>query len=94
MVLTGEKGRRKEGREGEASFKERRRMWNPKGHIEKQGGRGIVAVAIDRDKGSQHALRWATERLLTKGQTVVLIHVLKISPTSTFLLFLYLKAIF
>uniref|UniRef100_F6GYK8 RING-type E3 ubiquitin transferase n=1 Tax=Vitis vinifera TaxID=29760 RepID=F6GYK8_VITVI len=57
-------------------------MWNPKGHIEKQGGRGIVAVAIDRDKGSQHALRWATERLLTKGQTVVLIHVLKISPTS------------
>ncbi|KAJ9693211.1 hypothetical protein PVL29_012098 [Vitis rotundifolia] len=57
-------------------------MWNPKGHIEKKGGRGIVAVAIDRDKGSQHALRWATEHLLTKGQTVVLIHVLKLSPTS------------
>ena len=58
-------------------------MWSSKGHIEKKGGRGVIAVAIDKDKGSQHAMRWASEHLLTKGQTVVLIHVNKISPSSS-----------
>lgn len=41
----------------------------------KSGGNGLVAVAIDRDKGSQQALKWAIDNLLLKGQTVVLIHV-------------------
>lgn len=40
------------------------------------GGNGLVAVAIDKDKGSQNALRWAAESILTRGQTVVLIHVI------------------
>lgn len=57
-------------------------MWHPKGHstVSKKGaggGNGLVAVAIDRDKGSQNAFRWAVEHLLSKSQTVVLIHVNK-----------------
>lgn len=67
------------------------RMWSSKGHIEKQGVKGIIAVAIDKDKGSQHAMRWACEHLLAKGLTVVLIHVLKTSSSSKFLLLSYLK---
>ncbi|CAA0831918.1 Protein kinase protein with adenine nucleotide alpha hydrolases-like domain [Striga hermonthica] len=35
----------------------------------------LVAVAIDRDKGSQIALKWAVDNLLAKGQTVILVHV-------------------
>ncbi|CAK7339801.1 unnamed protein product [Dovyalis caffra] len=52
-------------------------MWISKGHgTRKVGeGNGLVAVAIDKDKGSQNALKWAVENLLSKGQTVVLIHV-------------------
>lgn len=56
-------------------------MWlsNSKGNGKlgrKGGGRnGLVAVAIDRDKGSQHALKWASENLIAKGQTIILIHV-------------------
>ncbi|XP_047315319.1 U-box domain-containing protein 35-like [Impatiens glandulifera] len=47
------------------------------GNVErKSGGNGLVAVAIDRDKGSQQALKWAIDNLLLKGQTVILIHVL------------------
>ncbi|PWA38535.1 hypothetical protein CTI12_AA576490 [Artemisia annua] len=34
-----------------------------------------IAVAIDRDKGSQSALKWAIENLLRKGQIVYLLHV-------------------
>ncbi|XP_022723812.1 U-box domain-containing protein 35-like [Durio zibethinus] len=53
-------------------------MWNQKGYFtstKKAVGNGLVAVALDKDKGSQHALRWAVEHLLSRGQTVVLIHV-------------------
>ncbi|XP_075486115.1 U-box domain-containing protein 35-like isoform X2 [Primulina tabacum] len=35
----------------------------------------LVAVAIDRDKGSQIALKWATDNLVTQGQTIILVHV-------------------
>ncbi|XP_031384517.1 U-box domain-containing protein 52-like [Punica granatum] len=45
------------------------------GGIKKGPVTGLVAVAIDRDKGSQHAIRWAAENLLSKGKTVILIHV-------------------
>lgn len=43
----------------------------------KDGGKkeSLVAVAIDKDKGSQHALKWAIENLLQKGQPLLLIHV-------------------
>ncbi|XP_039018376.1 U-box domain-containing protein 51-like [Hibiscus syriacus] len=37
---------------------------------------GLVAVAIDKDKkNSHHALKWAVDNLLQRGQTIVLIHV-------------------
>lgn len=58
-------------------------MWFPKttsnssiraGNGQRKGN-SIVAVAIDKDKYSQHALKWVVEHLLTRGQTVVLIHV-------------------
>ncbi|XP_038713465.1 U-box domain-containing protein 35-like [Tripterygium wilfordii] len=52
-------------------------MWLPKGNGERKGeGNGLVAVAIDKDKSSKAALKWAVENLLVKGQTVILIHVL------------------
>ncbi|KAJ9689187.1 hypothetical protein PVL29_014713 [Vitis rotundifolia] len=34
-----------------------------------------VAVAIDKDKGSQYALKWAVDHLLSKGQSVTLVHI-------------------
>ncbi|PPR91327.1 hypothetical protein GOBAR_AA29360 [Gossypium barbadense] len=52
-------------------------MWNPKGGQKRGAGNGLVVVAIDKDKGSQNALRWAVEHLLSRGQAVVLIHVTK-----------------
>ncbi|XP_047320293.1 U-box domain-containing protein 52-like [Impatiens glandulifera] len=42
----------------------------------------LVAVAIDKDKGSQVALKWTTDNLVNKGQTVVLIHV-NVKPSGT-----------
>nr|GMC77248.1 U-box domain-containing protein 35-like [Ipomoea batatas] len=41
----------------------------------RSGGNGLVAVAIDKDKPSQYAIKWATENIVSKGQTVVLVHV-------------------
>ncbi|KAL2533356.1 Protein kinase protein with adenine nucleotide alpha hydrolase-like domain [Abeliophyllum distichum] len=35
----------------------------------------MVAVAIDRDKGSQAALKWAVDHLLSKGKRVTFLHV-------------------
>ena len=50
----------------------------------KNGKNGIVAIAIDKDKRSQDALKWATENLVNKGQTIILIHVVaKPSATGT-----------
>ncbi|KAF9661939.1 hypothetical protein SADUNF_Sadunf18G0001200 [Salix dunnii] len=59
-------------------------MWMPRSLPEKRvGGNGLVAVAIDKDKSSQIALKWAIDNLLVKGQTVILIHVnLKSSVSS------------
>ncbi|CAI9772440.1 unnamed protein product [Fraxinus pennsylvanica] len=58
---------------------------NPKGSnaARKVGGNGLVAIAIDNDKGSQNALKWTIENLLTRGQTVVLIHVLNRAPVAS-----------
>ncbi|XP_061362543.1 U-box domain-containing protein 52-like [Gastrolobium bilobum] len=57
-------------------------MWLQKNQCEKKDGvHGIVAVAIDTDKGSQNALKWAIDHLLTKGSKVALIHV-KHKPVS------------
>ncbi|KAF4358979.1 hypothetical protein F8388_015026 [Cannabis sativa] len=60
-------------------------MWFPKHHSERKGGNGLVAVAIDKDKNSQNALKWAIDNILQRGQTVVLIHVkLKQNSNSSF----------
>ncbi|XP_051121306.1 U-box domain-containing protein 35-like isoform X2 [Andrographis paniculata] len=62
-------------------------MWLSSGRTSSNVGRktgrnGLVAIAIDKDKGSQHALRWATDNLISKGHTVILIHVIHRSPQS------------
>ncbi|XP_061998993.1 U-box domain-containing protein 52-like [Rosa rugosa] len=40
----------------------------------------VVAVAIDKDKGSQYALKWTVEHLLVKGQSLTLVHVKQSTP--------------
>ncbi|MCL7027925.1 hypothetical protein MKW94_023515 [Papaver nudicaule] len=50
-------------------------MWMPKADEEKKESAAIVAVAVDKDKSSQYALKWAIDHLLGRGQTVTLIHV-------------------
>ncbi|THU66306.1 hypothetical protein C4D60_Mb05t12750 [Musa balbisiana] len=47
---------------------------NPE-QMEVDAGCPLVAVAIDKDKGSQNALKWAVDNLLARGQTLTLIHV-------------------
>ncbi|KAL9266811.1 U-box domain-containing protein [Drosera capensis] len=55
-------------------------MWLPKENgYKKERTNALIAVAIDKDKGSQLALKWAIDNLLQRGQTVVLIHV-KLRP--------------
>ncbi|XP_048134288.1 U-box domain-containing protein 52 [Rhodamnia argentea] len=58
-------------------------MWLAREQTDKKGGNGLVAVAIDKDKGSQNALKWAIDNLLARGQTVVLVHVKLKSLPST-----------
>ncbi|CAL9172714.1 unnamed protein product, partial [Musa hybrid cultivar] len=41
----------------------------------------LVAVAVDKDKSSQAALKWALDNVVTKNQILILIHVnTKASP--------------
>ncbi|PHT58574.1 hypothetical protein CQW23_00937 [Capsicum baccatum] len=42
----------------------------------------LIAVAIDKDRGSQIALKWTVDNLLARGQTVILIHV-KVKASGT-----------
>lgn len=35
----------------------------------------IITLAIDRDKESQNALKWTVDNLVSKGQTLTLLHV-------------------
>ncbi|MCH93749.1 U-box domain-containing protein, partial [Trifolium medium] len=56
-------------------------MWLPKNSEKKDGVNGLIAVAIDKEKGSQNALKWAVDNLLSRSATVILIHV-KISAPS------------
>ncbi|KAI4337438.1 hypothetical protein L6164_015856 [Bauhinia variegata] len=59
-------------------------MWLPKNQSDRKDGvNGLVAVAIDKDKGSQNALRWAIDHLLMRGTTVVLLHVKTRALSST-----------
>ncbi|CAN6470056.1 unnamed protein product [Victoria cruziana] len=43
----------------------------------KSQGQQLVAVAVDNDKNSQQALKWAADNLLSKGQLFLLLHVRK-----------------
>jgi len=45
------------------------------------GKYGIVAVAINAKIGSQNAVKWAIKHLLTRGETIALIHV-KVKPAA------------
>ncbi|OIV97779.1 hypothetical protein TanjilG_12536 [Lupinus angustifolius] len=57
-------------------------MWLPKNNTEmKDGVNGLIAVAIDKEKGSQNALKWAIDHLLNRSSIVFLIHV-KLKPAS------------
>ncbi|KAJ4816156.1 kinase with adenine nucleotide alpha hydrolases-like domain-containing protein [Rhynchospora pubera] len=38
-------------------------------------GNSIVAVAVDNDRNSQYALRWAADHLLARGQIFYLLHI-------------------
>ncbi|CAA7046101.1 unnamed protein product [Microthlaspi erraticum] len=52
-------------------------MKSQKGNAKKKNGNsGLVAVAVDKDKGSQHALKWAADHLVSKGQSIILLHVI------------------
>ncbi|KAK7381477.1 hypothetical protein VNO80_00020 [Phaseolus coccineus] len=62
-------------------------MWLPstKESVIKKGGRGngLVAVAVEKDnKGSRQALKWAADTLLSRGETLILIHVLHTTSSS------------
>ncbi|CAN1164164.1 U-box domain-containing protein 52 [Linum perenne] len=58
-------------------------MWMPRTVTErKESSNGVVAVAIDKDKTSQAALKWAIDTILQRGSTVFLIHV-KLKPQSS-----------
>ncbi|XP_059306060.1 U-box domain-containing protein 52-like isoform X2 [Lycium ferocissimum] len=53
-------------------------MWQlpPGNHAERMPlPNKLIAVAIDKDRGSQIALKWTVDHLLARGQTVLLIHV-------------------
>ncbi|CAN6464523.1 unnamed protein product [Victoria cruziana] len=49
----------------------------------RKGEGGSVAVAVDKDKGSQYAVRWAVEHLVAKGQTLAVVHVRPKSQTGS-----------
>ena len=44
-------------------------------------GAGTAAVAVDGDRGSQYALKWAADHILARGHPFFLIHVRR-KPTS------------
>ncbi|XP_073033487.1 U-box domain-containing protein 35-like isoform X1 [Primulina eburnea] len=54
-------------------------MSNHRGNGEKK--QEMVAVAIDKDKSSQSALKWAADHFLGKGKSVILLHVKQKSPS-------------
>lgn len=39
------------------------------------GGKVVVAVAVDGDRGSQHALKWAADHVLSRSHPFFLLHV-------------------
>lgn len=63
-------------------------------NAEKKVGAGrMVAVAIENNKTSQYAAKWAVDNLLPKDQSLLLIHVRQRAPSnpcnSLIILFIY-----
>ncbi|XP_077240913.1 U-box domain-containing protein 52-like [Tasmannia lanceolata] len=58
-------------------------MWSGGGNPQNNQDNGLVAIAVDADKNSQQALRWAADNLLSKGQIFVLLHVHRTSVIPT-----------
>ncbi|KAF8053132.1 hypothetical protein N665_1462s0016 [Sinapis alba] len=59
-------------------------MWLPKTDATCKGTQGgSVAVAIDKDKTSQNAIKWTMENLTSRGQNLALIHVVPKSQSSS-----------
>lgn len=46
----------------------------------KDGVNGLIAVAVNNEKESHHAFKWATDNLLTRNANVILIHVKILAP--------------
>ncbi|KAL5822527.1 hypothetical protein ACOSQ4_020427 [Xanthoceras sorbifolium] len=55
-------------------------MWNT---MENEERERVVAVAVDKDRCSQYALKWAIEHVLGRHQTVKLIHVIQRPPSNS-----------
>lgn len=47
---------------------------------QREGRERLIAVAIDKDKYSQHALKWAADNILSGRQIVKLVHVIQRPP--------------
>ncbi|XP_050217702.1 U-box domain-containing protein 51 [Mercurialis annua] len=45
------------------------------------GGERCIAVAVDKDKSSQYALRWALDHVVTRDETLRLVHVKERIPS-------------
>ncbi|KAG2306343.1 hypothetical protein Bca4012_084626 [Brassica carinata] len=60
-------------------------MKSQKGNVKKKKNQnsGLVAVAVENNKGSQHALKWAADHLVSKGETIILLHVLHKSSSDS-----------
>lgn len=62
------------------------RIWNRRGEgIDRSLRRreGLVAVAVDNDKSSQRALKWAVEHYIPRGRCINLVHVKQKSSSSS-----------
>lgn len=55
-----------------------------------ESGFQLVAVAVDKDKSSQNALKWAVENIVQRGQTISLIHV----KTKNSSMYIYIYTLF
>ncbi|XP_020522480.1 U-box domain-containing protein 35 [Amborella trichopoda] len=61
-------------------------MWKSVNHEKRdsEARNQLVAVAVDSDKSSQHALKWASDHLIGKGQLFILLHIhRKVTAIST-----------
>ncbi|XP_027343134.1 U-box domain-containing protein 35 [Abrus precatorius] len=46
----------------------------------RENGEGVIAVAVDKERGSQYALKWAVDNLYPRSKLIKLVHVVQRSP--------------